>query len=268
MQKIKSVFKTMHPIIGVIHVQALPGTPKNSLTPAQILEAALQEARIYKKAGIDALIVENMHDVPYLKGYVGPEVSTLMSLIAYRIKQEINLPVGIQILAAANKEALGAARASGADFIRAEGFVYAHTADEGIIDAQAGELMRYRKQIGAEGIAVFTDIKKKHSAHMLTQDVSLLETARTAHFFLSDGVVVTGSHTGTPASLEELQQLKGRLDFPVMVGSGITLDNVSDYLPYCDAMIVGSYFKEGGYWSNALSYERTARFMEQVKQQA
>jgi uncharacterized protein len=264
MQKFKSIFKNEKPIIGMIHVMALPGTPKHKLESSQIIDQALNEARIYKKAGIDSIMIENMHDTPYIKGGVGHEISSLMCLIAYLIKQETQLPVGIQILAGANKEALAVAKASSIDFIRAEGFVFAHTADEGIIEAQAGDLLRYRKQIDADDIAIFTDIKKKHSSHAITQDVSLLDTAKAASFFLSDGVIVTGSHTGEAASVDELKTLKEVLDFPIIVGSGITQDNVLTYLPICDAMIIGSYFKEQGYWENELSYKRIANFMELV----
>jgi len=264
MQKFKSIFKVDKPVIGMVHVKALPGTPKHNLSVNQIIVHAVEEAKLYKKAGINSIMIENMHDVPYLKNGVGHEVSSLMTLIAHYIKRETNLPVGIQILAGANKEALAVAKSANIDFVRAEGFVFSHVADEGIIEAQAGELLRYRKQIEADNIAVFTDIKKKHSSHAITSDVSLLDTAQAARFFLSDGVIVTGNHTGSEASLEELQGLKSKLDFPVIVGSGITKDNIKKYLPVADAFIVGSYFKENGYWENKLSYDRIAGLMELV----
>ncbi len=264
MQKFKSIFKKVNPVIGMVHVKALPGAPMNKLEIAEIIDAAILEAQIYKRAGIDSIMIENMHDIPYLKGNVGPEISSAMTLIAYLIKQETKLPVGIQILAGANKEALAAAKSSGIDYIRAEGFVFAHTADEGIIEAQAGDLLRYRKQIGADTVAIFTDIKKKHSSHALTSDVNLIDTAKAARFFLSDGVIVTGSHTGSSASVDELNALKDSINFPVLVGSGITLKNVLNYLPISDGMIIGSYFKEDGYWENVLSYDRVAEFMNMV----
>ncbi len=264
MDKFTSVFNGTKPVIGMIHLKALPGTPKNSLNSSEIIRAALDEADIYTKAGIGAIMIENMHDVPYLKGNVGHEVSSLMTLIGYLIKQRTQLPVGIQILAGANLEALAAAKAAGLDFIRAEGFVFAHVADEGLIEAQAGELLRYRKNINAEEIAIFTDIKKKHSSHSITNDVSLLDTAKAAQFFLSDGIIITGSHTGVSASVEELNSLKD-LASPVLIGSGITKDNVADYWPLCDGMIVGSYFKKEGYWENELEYNRISEFMKLVK---
>lgn len=248
----------------MIHLKALPGTPKNTLNASDIINAALQEAEIYKKAGIDAIMIENMHDVPYLKGSVDHEISSIMTLIGYLIKQRTKLPVGIQILAGANREALAAAKAADLDFIRAEGFVFAHVADEGIMEAQAGELLRYRKKIGADGIALFTDIKKKHSSHAITKDVSLLDTAKAAQFFLSDGIIVTGDHTGVAASVEELKTLNG-LAIPVLIGSGITIDNISDYWPLCNGMIVGSYFKKEGYWGNELNNNRVSEFMKLIR---
>jgi predicted TIM-barrel enzyme len=81
-------------------------------------------------------------------------------------------------------------------FVRVEGFVFAHVADEGIIDGCAGEILRYRRQIGADDVLVLTDVKKKHSSHALTADMDIAETARAAEFFLSDGVIVTGLATG------------------------------------------------------------------------
>ena len=265
MHKFKAIFKISKPVIAMIHIKALPGTPKHHLTVETIVSEALKEAEIYHQAGVDALLIENMHDVPYLKNDVGHEISTVMAIIAYEIKKRYDLPLGIQILAGANKAALAVAKAANLDFVRVEGFVFAHTADEGIIEAQAAEILRYRKAIEAEDVLVFTDIKKKHSAHALTQDVSLLDTAKAARFFLTNGVIVTGNHTGTAASTSELQTLKATLDFPVLVGSGITIDNVATYFPICDAMIVGSYFKKSGYWENDIDTSRVKTFMEKVK---
>ena len=137
----------------------------------------------------------------------------------------------LQILAAANREALAVAAASGLQFIRAEGFVFSHVADEGWMDACAGPLLRYRKSIGMEEkVAVVCDIKKKHSAHAVTGDVDIVETAKAARFFRSDGVIVTGASTGHEASPGELQAvLAGVPDLPVLVGSGVSAANLKSY---------------------------------------
>jgi len=266
MQKFKKIFNVAHPIIGMIHIQALPGTPNYKGDIRFVLDEALKEALIYKKAGIDALMIENMHDVPYQKNQVGPEISSMMTLLAHTIKQETNLPMGIQILAGANKEALAVAKAAQLEFIRAEGFVFGHVADEGYIDSQAADLLRYRKQIDAENIAVFTDIKKKHSSHAITADVSIVETAHAAEFFLSDGLIVTGKQTGAEADTFEIETVKKSSKLPVIIGSGVNIDNVTQYLSISDALIVGSYFKKEGFWKNDLQSERIKNFMEKVNQ--
>ncbi|MCA1557356.1 MAG: BtpA family membrane complex biogenesis protein, partial [Acidobacteria bacterium] len=161
-------FNKRKAVIGVIHVGALPGTPASSESVSQIAEQARAEARLYSAGGVDGLMIENMHDVPYLRRRVGPEIVAAMAVISRAVKEECGKPVGVQILAGANIEALAAAHAAGLDYIRVEGYVFAHIADEGWIESSAAELLRYRKQIGADSIQVWADVKKKHSSHAVT----------------------------------------------------------------------------------------------------
>ncbi|MBT3236890.1 MAG: BtpA/SgcQ family protein [Bdellovibrionales bacterium] len=258
------IFKVKKPIIGMIHVRALPGTPKFAGEINPIIDQAIQEALAYKKAGIDSIAIENMHDTPYLKGEVGPEITAMMSIVGCEVKRASNLPCGIQILAGANIEAMAVAQASQLDFIRAEGFAFAHVADEGLIESSAGRLLRYRKQMGADNIAVFSDIKKKHSSHAITSDIDIAETAKAVEFFGGDGVIITGMATGTTADIDELTVVKQHSKIPVLVGSGVTIDNVELYLKHADGLIVGSYFKKDGYWENKLDYDKISQFMTKV----
>ena len=260
----KKVLGISKPIIGMIHVKALPGTPNYNGDVKNIIEQAIKESRIYKKNGIDVIAIENMHDVPYLKRKVGPEIISFMSIIGYEIKNQTELPCGIQILAGANKEALAVAYSVGMDFIRSEGFVFAHVADEGIMESDAGELLRYRKQIGAEDILIFTDIKKKHSSHSITSDVEIVETAKAAEFFLSDGVILTGTSTGKETDIDELKKVRDAVIIPVFIGSGLTADNIEKYFPVADAFIVGSHFKFNGSWKNEVDKDRVKVFMQKV----
>ena len=199
-----------------------------------------------------------MHDRPYLKGGVGPEITAAMTAIAREVKRETGLVLGIQVLAGANREALAIAHASGADFVRVEGFVYAHVADEGVIESCAGELLRYRRAIGAERVLVFADIKKKHGAHAITADVSIVETAKAAEFFLADGVIVTGAATGEPASPDEVRDVVRAVRVPVLVGSGITPANLAQFST-AHGFIVGSSVKQGGVWCNPLDRDAVRR---------
>ena len=227
------------------------GTPSASHSVEALIEQTLTEARIYQDAGFTALAIENMHDRPYLKGGVGPEITAAMTALAREVKRETGLVLGIQVLAAANREALAIAHASGADFVRVEGFVYAHVADEGVIESCAGELLRYRRAIGADRVLVLADIKKKHGAHAITADVSISETAKTAEFFLADGVIVTGATTGEPASPDEVRDVSRAVGVPVLVGSGITPANLVRFST-AHGFIVGSSVKQGGLWCNPL----------------
>src|ERR1700677_5190786 len=118
----KSLMFARHkPVIGMIHVGALPGTPGHRLALPRIIAEAAREARIYRNAGVDGVALENMHDVPYLRGAVGPEIVSAMSLVAQAVKTEFRGVTGIQILAAANREAIAVAHAAGLDWVRVEG---------------------------------------------------------------------------------------------------------------------------------------------------
>src|SRR5678815_5083145 len=147
-----TIYPTSKSVIGVTHVGALPGTPRSLQTVTELVRQAKDEARVYRECGVDGVIIENMHDVPYLKGEVGPEIVAAMTAIGIEVKNECRLPVGIQILAGANTEAMAVAHAANRDFIRAEGYAYAHVADEGLIEASAAKLLRFRKMIGAERV--------------------------------------------------------------------------------------------------------------------
>ncbi len=258
---IHTMFGVRRALTGVIHVAALPGTPGSLHSVAAIAEAAAGEARVYAAAGFHGLLIENTHDRPYLKGSAGPEIVSAMAVIGHEVRRAAGLPLGVQILAGANLAAMAVAHACGASFVRVEGFVFAHVADEGVIESCAGELLRYRRAIGAGNIRVFADIKKKHSAHAITADVDLAETARAAEFFQADGVIVSGIATGRATDPAEVRAVSEAVGIPVLVGSGVTPGNMES-LRAADGLIVGSSVKEGGLWSNRLDAGRVQRVAE------
>lgn len=264
MGKSVTLFNKIKPVIGMIHTDALPGTPKYKGDINLIIKNTIIEAEIYKSAGIDIIMLENMHDTPYLKRTAGPEIVSIMSILAYEVKNKTGLPIGLQILAGANKQALASALASGIDFIRAEGFVFGHVADEGYFDSDAGELLRYRKAIGADHIRIFTDIKKKHSSHSITADTSITDTAKAAEFFMSDGVIITGGSTGMEPSVEEIREVRKSVNIPVIAGSGITITNIENFYEFCDAFIIGSHLKYNGDWMNKVETKRVKDFMKKI----
>lgn len=244
-------------LIGMVHVRALPCTPFNTDSMEKICATAVAEAGMLQSAGFDGIMLENMHDRPYLKGSVGPEIVAGMTRVACEVRRKIgnSFPLGIQILAGANLEALAVAHVSGCDFIRAEGCVFGHVADEGWIEACAGELLRERTRLGAGRIRIWTDIQKKHSAHAVTADLALEDWVHGADFFGIDGVIITGSATGKAASKDELKRARTAGRIPVIIGSGLTPENAADFAR-ADAWIIGSSLKYDGSWENPLDPDR------------
>jgi membrane complex biogenesis BtpA family protein len=252
----------------MIHVAALPGTPRAAFALSEIIPQAVDEAKLLIDAGFDGVIIENMHDAPYLRREVGPEIVSAMTVIgaAVRSVMPVNKPLGVQILAGANRAALAVAQAVDAQFIRAEGFVFASIADEGLLDAaDAGPLLRYRKSIGAESIRIFVDVKKKHSSHAITADVDVGETTRAAEFFGADGVIITGIATGKAITINDLGAARVATTLPLMVGSGVTPGSVNDLFAYADALIVGSWYKRDGLWSNPPDAKRAKELVQAVR---
>ena len=195
------LFERDFALIGMVHLAPLPGSPRWGGSVQAVLDAALSDAEALVEGGCDALIVENMGDLPYLRGRVDPETTAAMAVVTRAVAQ-LGCPVGVQVLAAANREALGVALAADADFIRVEAFAYAHVADEGWLDACAGELLRARASLGAE-IAIWADVQKKHAAHAVTGDLSVGDLSRGAVFSGADTLVITGAETGHPADLQD-----------------------------------------------------------------
>jgi len=255
------LFPQPKPVIGMIHVGALPGTPASTQSLAELVALATREAKLYAAGGVDGIGIENMHDVPYLRGSVGPEIVAAMTIIGQAVKTESKLPVGIQILAGANVEAMAVAHAAGLDFIRAEGYVFAHVADEGIIESSAAKLLRYRRMIGAERVQVWADVKKKHSAHAITSDISLGLTAETVEFMRGDVVIVSGNVTGDPPKLADVAEAKSHCRLPVILGSGVDAGNIASFYPAADGFIIGSHFKVDGHWANTVDQRRVESLM-------
>ncbi|MEO7931699.1 MAG: BtpA/SgcQ family protein [Chthoniobacterales bacterium] len=242
----------MKTLIGMIHLAALPGTPQSQSSVNEITRRAVAEVRIYREAGFSAVLIENMHDTPYLARNVGPEIVAAMTICAQAVRAEFPGKIGLQILAGANEAALAVAFSCELQFIRAEAFTFGHVADEGWMDACAGPLLRYRRAIGADAVEVWTDIKKKHASHAMTADISLAETAAAAEYMGASAVIVTGRVTGDAPNLGDFENIRSHTALPVVIGSGVSESNLTPLWPLADAFIVGSSLKKGGHWCGEL----------------
>lgn len=245
-------------LIGMVHVAALPTSPRASMSVREIAQQAVTEARTLRDAGFDAVLIENMHDVPYVNAPHDPATVAAMTHIAGAVRSALSdTPVGIQILSRGEKAALAAAHATGLDFVRCENFVFAHVADEGLLaEAAAGPLLRYRKMLGAERIAIYADIQKKHASHAITGDLGLSDLAHGAEFFGADGLIVTGMTTGQPADMSDVATARKATKLPILVGSGVTPEQIEPLFQHADALIVGSWIKVAGVWSNPVDAAR------------
>ena len=261
-----ALFDKPKPVIAMIHTGPTPGVP-GFVCVESAVERAIAEAEVYLRAGVDGILIENMRDFPCVhEREMGPEVAAFMTRVAHAVKRRARYaPVGLQVLFQANRTALAVAQAAGCDFIRAEGWTYAHVSDKGMAEACAGTVVRYRQQIGAGGVAVFADVKKKHAAHALTADLSVSDVARSMALHRADAVVVTGAHTGEPPAVDDLRAVREATPLPLVVGSGATAETAGERFGLVDGYIVGSAFKEGGQWDAPVCEARVERLVHAVE---
>jgi membrane complex biogenesis BtpA family protein len=248
-------------LAAMIAVLPLPGAPQYGGNDKQIVAQALSDLDHYAEAGADAILLENSHDLPYIKPPLPAAAVVLMTRLAREVRRHFPGPIGIQMLEAANETALEIASAADLDFLRVEGYVFAHVGGAGIIEGCAGKLRRRQQELDCRHIRIFGDVKKKHCSHALTGDLQIEDEVKQAEFFLVDGVVVTGARTTEPPSPVELRRVKKIARVPVVVGSGMTAANIHTYAPLADGFIVGSTFREGGRFLGRLAPLRLAAFM-------
>lgn len=246
----------------MVAVLPLPGAPRYDGDDARIVSQALSDLRHYTEAGADVIILENSHDLPYIKPPLPLKAVELMTRLAREIRARFVGPIGLQMLEAANETALHIAHQADLDFLRVEGYVFAHVGGAGLIEGCAGKLLRLRKDWGCEHIRIFGDVKKKHCSHALTGDLDILDEVKQAEFFLVDGLIVTGARTTEPPDPAELRRVKKHAHVPVLIGSGMTPQNLKTYFPLADGFIVGSTFRENGSFLGPLDPKRLAAFMK------
>lgn len=264
---IEEIFGRRKAVIGVIHAMPLPGSSRYDGGPIDVIyDHAVAEARRYRENGVDGLIVENHGDIPFAKpDEIGHETAAVMAVMTERVRAAVGGPVGINVLANAPITALACAKAANADFIRVNQWANAYVANEGFMEGRAGAATRFRSWIGAQHVRVFADVHVKHGAHAIVADRSLSEMARDAEFFDADALIVTGQRTGDSADPAELQHFAENSALPLLVGSGISRDNIGAIFQYADAAIIASSLKRDGKWWHEVDPERVKDFMSVVE---
>lgn len=271
MNKFKKIFnKEKGIVIGALHFPPLLGFSEfPGFEIAQ--ENAIKDLKAFEEGGVDAIIFENNYDIPHIE-FVGPEIGASMLLLGEEIKKATTLPVGISVLWNDYKTALSIAKVLNLQFIRVPVFVDTVKTSYGVIEGNFEEIIKFRKQIQAEDVALFTDIHVKHAEILSTH--TIIESAQLAIKEGSDGLIITGKWTGDAPDLGEIKQVRGAIsDFPIICGSGVDSKNIHELFAYASGAIVSTSLKEGvnkqgeinvkGY-EQRISEERVVELMKSI----
>ncbi len=259
-------FSTPKPIIGMLHLPPLPGAPRYHSTLADIESFCLKDADALIKGGCHGLLLENFGDSPFYPDRVPTYVSTIMTRLALKIKQRYGFPLGINVLRNDAESALAIAVASGADFIRVNILSGSRVTDQGVITGQAHTLLRERRLLQADHIAVIGDVAVKHSAPLAPRGLKE-ETQEMVERGGADAVIVSGLATGMEVDLKALEQVRsGSRKHPVLIGSGVTSQNISTLSRVADGFIIGTGFKHGGKIFGAVERERVRAVADALRQ--
>jgi membrane complex biogenesis BtpA family protein len=259
------IFHTRKPLIGMIHLSPLPGSPRyNGDGISGAVDAALRDAKALQKGGIDALLIENYGDLPFKPAPTDPETVASMTAIGQEVSKQVDLPIGVNVLRNGAIAALAIANVIRARFIRVNVFAESLLTDQGIIDACAHDLIRFRKQLGALDVAVFADVRSKHAAPLSSRPVE--ESARDAAYRgMADALIVTGPRTGAEPDKDQLHRIRVSVpDKRILIGSGLTKQNAVKLLREADGAIVGTHLKENGIIEKSVDESRVKELVRAV----
>jgi hypothetical protein len=257
------LFEVGKPIIGMVHLGALPGSARDEGDLAAVLERAVTDARALAEGGVDALMVENFFDAPFHKSGVPAVTVAAMTAAVLAVRGAVDIPVGVNVLRNDAVAALGIAHATGARFVRCNVFVGAAVTDQGLIEGCAREVMEWRRRLGAD-VEVWADVEVKHAAQLGgtaidQQAKDAVERGR------ADSLIVTGAATGAETPLDRLYTVRAAApETPVFIGSGLTADSAERLLAVADGAIVGSSLRRDGDVAAPVDVERVRALMEAV----
>ena len=262
MQGINRLFKSAKPIIGVIHLLPLIGSPQASKPFNELCDRALSDAMTLIDNGIDGVIIENYGDVPFFPDCVEPHTVAAMAILTNRIRSRYpDTPIGLNVLRNDAKSAMGIASVTGAAFIRVNVHTGAAIADQGLIQGKAHETLRYRATLNSH-VKVFADVAVKHAVPLAPTD---LATAAQDTYYrgLADALIVTGAATGKGTDIDHLRTVKSAVpQASVFVGSGVTVENLPQMLEFADGVIVGTSLKCNGVTTNAVDANRVRALLK------
>ena len=255
--------KSQKTFIGVIHLRPLPGSPRWQGNLEKVIAAAVADARAYEHGGAHALFIENFGDVPFTKTNVGPETVAAMAAAGRAIRAAMDLPIGFNVLRNDARAALALCAACNGSFVRINVHTGAMLTDQGIIEGNAHDTLRYRRQICPDA-HIFADVHVKHAVPL--GDCAIEDAARdTAERGLADALIISGVGTGMAADLSDLERVRRACpSAKILLGSGVTLANIRDFLPLADGFIVGTSVKREGKLSNPVDPKRVSALVSKI----
>jgi len=265
---LEDLFGTSKPVIGVIHLLPLPGSPRWDGHMDPVCLRAEQEAAALATGGVDAIIIENFFDAPFTRHRVDTATACALSVVIKRVMNICDLPIGVNVLRNDGLTALAVAATVGAQFIRVNVLTGAMVTDQGIIQGDAHELLMYRKHLLAhKRIKILADVMVKH-ATPLGAETDIKQAAKdTVARGLADGVIVSGTATGSAPDQHDLSAVRDAVPgTPLFIGSGTTLENVAALMRTADGVIVASSLKRQGQLENPVDVERVRALVNAVKQ--
>jgi membrane complex biogenesis BtpA family protein len=255
------IFDSNKPIIGMLHVPPLPGSPANELRLNRITDYVLKDADVLATGGVDGFIIENFGDAPFFPRQVPPHTVAFMTVIAREVRRTFDdIPLGINVLRNDADSALAIAAAVGARFVRVNVHAGVRVTDQGLIEGMAHETLRYRALLDAD-VKIFADADVKHSSGLAPRDLRD-EIEELIGRACADAIIVTGRATGKQTAVEDLKMAKDAAgSVPVFAGSGVDISDLTDVLKISDGLIVGTAFKSGGVTTNPVDAERVRQFV-------
>ncbi|MGH7180021.1 MAG: BtpA/SgcQ family protein [Tepidisphaeraceae bacterium] len=252
-------------VIGMIHLRALPGSPRFDGNLQGVRESALRDADALTQGGVQGLMIENFGDTPFFPGRVPAHVVAAMTAIASEVKLRTPLPLGINVLRNDGQGALAVAHAVGARFIRVNVLCGARVTDQGLLQGIAHELLRDRAILAATDVRIFADVDVKHSAPLAKRPIDE-EVSDMLERGMADALIVSGAGTGKPTDAQQLGVVqRAARPAPVFVGSGVTVQSLDDIAPHADGFIVGTALKRDGRAENPVDVARVRELMEAVR---
>jgi hypothetical protein len=259
MDALERILGVRKPLVAAATLLGLPGRPRYDAQGGidKVVDSAARDIELLQRGGVDALMFVNEHDLPY-PAEAGVEAVAAMSAIIGRLRALVSVPFGIDMLWDA-KATLAIAHATSACFVRGV-FAGVFESDSGLLMRDWGALAGYRHQIGADNVAVFTNVMPEYAWPV--SDRPLLDRVRSAAALGVDGLLVTGGYIGvspTSEALDEVKQAAPRL--PVLAITGVTEASITRIMSVADGAIVGSALRRDSSVFNPVDPDRVQRMV-------